>query len=478
MVLAQLGGSISRALQQMSNATIIDEKVLNDCLNEITRALLQSDVQFKLVRDMQTNIKKIVNLDDLAAGHNKRRIIQQAVFNELCKILDPGKPSFTPKKGKTSVVMFVGLQGSGKTTTCTKYAYYHQKKGWKPALVCADTFRAGAFDQLKQNATKAKIPFYGSYMESDPVKIAVEGVERFKKENCDLIIVDTSGRHKQEAALFEEMRQVSEATKPDLVIFVMDSSIGQAAFDQAQAFKQSVAVGAVIVTKMDGHAKGGGALSAVAATKSPVIFIGTGEHMDEFEVFDVKPFVSRLLGMGDWSGFMDKIHEVVPMDQQPELLQKLSEGNFTLRIMYEQFQNILKMGPISQVFSMLPGFSAELMPKGREKESQAKIKRSNPKLMNESRMIRIARGSGRQIREVMEMLEEYKRLAKIWSKMKGLKIPKKGDMSALSRNMNAQHMSKVLPPQMLKQIGGMGGFAKLDETDGIHKGHDGNVWRW
>uniref|UniRef100_A0A7N2LLJ5 signal-recognition-particle GTPase n=1 Tax=Quercus lobata TaxID=97700 RepID=A0A7N2LLJ5_QUELO len=271
MVLAQLGTSISRALQQMSNATIIDEKVLNECLNEITRALLQSDVQFKLVRDMQTNIKKIVNLDDLAAGHNKRKIIQQAIFNELCKMLDPGKPSFTPKKAKPSVVMFVGLQGSGKTTTCTKYAYYHQKKGWRPSLVCADTFRAGAFDQLKQNATKAKIPFYGSYTESDPVKIAVEGVERFKKENCDLIIVDTSGRHKQEAALFEEMRQVSEATKPDLVIFVMDSSIGQAAFDQAQAFKQSVSVGAVIVTKMDGHAKGGGALSATGLGVEPLI---------------------------------------------------------------------------------------------------------------------------------------------------------------------------------------------------------------
>ncbi|KAG8379811.1 hypothetical protein BUALT_Bualt07G0128300 [Buddleja alternifolia] len=487
MVLAQLGGSISRALQQMSNATIIDEKVLNDCLNEITRALLQADVQFKLVRDMQTNIKKIVNLDDLAAGHNKRKIIQQAIFNELCKILDPGKLAFTLKKGKPSVVMFVGLQGSGKTTRCTKYAYYHQKKGWKPALVCADTFRAGAFDQLKQNATKAKIPFYGRKSsskcvevvvipKSDPVRIAVEGVERFKKENCDLIIVDTSGRHKQEAALFEEMRQVSEATKPDLVIFVMDSSIGQAAFDQAQAFKQSVAVGAVIVTKMDGHAKGGGALSAVAATKSPVIFIGTGEHMDEFEVFDVKPFVSRLLGMGDWSGFMDKIHEVVPMDQQPELLQKLSEGTFTLRIMYEQFQNILKMGPIGQVFSMLPGFSQELMPQGREKESQAKIKRymtmmdsmtneeldsSNPKLMNESRIMRIARGCGRPVRDVVDMLEEYKRLAKVWGKMKGLKIPKKGEMSALSRNMNAQHMSKVLPPNMLKQIGGMGGLQNL-----------------
>ncbi|GER44113.1 signal recognition particle 54 kDa protein, partial [Striga asiatica] len=372
MVLAQLGGTITRALQQMSNATIIDEKVLNDCLNEITRALLQADVQFKLVADMKNNIKRIVNLDDLAAGHNKRRIIQQRIeaISELLLLV-----FFLVCERKDRGIDIYLIPGAGKTTTCTKYAYYHQKKGWKPALVCADTFRAGAFDQLKQNATKAKIPFYGSYTESDPVRIAVEGVERFKKENCDLIIVDTSGRHKQEASLFEEMRQVSEATKPDLVIFVMDSSIGQAAFDQAQAFKQSVSVGAVIITKMDGHAKGGGALSAVAATKSPVIFIGTGEHMDEFEVFDVKPFVSRLLGMGDWSGFMDKIQEVVPMDQQPELLQKLSEGNFTLRIMYEQFQNILKMGPIGQVFSMLPGFSQELMPKGREKESQAKIKR-------------------------------------------------------------------------------------------------------
>ncbi|KAK3427711.1 hypothetical protein EUGRSUZ_F03884 [Eucalyptus grandis] len=316
------------------------------------------------------------------------------------------------------------------------------------------------------------------------LKIAVEGVETFKKENCDLIIVDTSVRHKQDAALFEEMRQVSEATKPDLIVFVMDSSIGQSAFDQAKAFKQSVPVGAVIVTKMDGHAKGGGALSAVAATKSPVIFIGTGEHMDEFEVFDVKPFVSRLLGMGDWSGFMDKIHEVVPKDQQPELLQKLSEGNFTLRIMYEQFQNILKMGPIGQVFSMLPGFSSELMPKGQEKESQAKIKRymtmmdsmtneeldsSNPKIMNDSRIMRIARGSGRHVREVMEMLEEYKRLAKIWSKMKGLKIPTRGDMNMRSRNMNAQHMSRVLPPQMLKQIGGMGGLQNLMKQMGSGK---------
>ncbi|CAH8353793.1 unnamed protein product [Eruca vesicaria subsp. sativa] len=464
MVLAELGGRITHAIHQMRNVTIIDEKALNECLNEITRALLQSDVSFTLVKEMQTNIKKIVNLEDLAAGHNKRRIIEQAILSELCKMLDPGKSAFAPKKAKPSVVMFVGLQGAGKTTTCTKYAYYHQKKGYKPALVCADTFRAGAFDQLKQNATKAKIPFYGSYTESDPVKIAVEGVDRFKKEKCDLIIVDTSGRHKQEASLFEEMRQVAEATKPDLVIFVMDSSIGQAAFDQAQAFKQSVAVGAVIITKMDGHAKGGGALSAVAATKSPVIFIGTGEHMDQFEVFDVKPFVSRLLGMGDLSGLVDKLQGVVPKDQQAEYLEKISKGNFSMRMMYDQYQSLLNAGPLSELFSRVPGVSAQMIPSG----SEAKIKKymtmmdsmtneeldsSTPKAFNESRIMRIARGSGRIVREVMELLEEYKKLAKAFSNMKGLKMAKNGDMSS---NRNAQQlMSRVIPPQMLQQFGSL-----------------------
>eukprot|EP00899_Mesostigma_viride_P005040 jgi/Mesvir1/14537/Mv05229-RA.1 len=276
--------------------------------------------------------------------------------------------------------------------------------------------------------------------------------------------------------------------KPDQIVFVMDSSMGQAAFDQAKAFKESVEVGAVIVTKMDGHAKGGGALSAVAATKSPVIFIGTGEHMDEFEPFEAKNFVQRLLGMGDWSGFMDKIQDVIPADQQPDLIQKLTEGQFSLRIMYEQFQNILKMGPLGQVMSMIPGFSAELMPKGREKESAAKIKKfmyimdsmtdleldsTNPKLLADaSRIHRIARGSGRSVRDVNELMEEYRRLAKIWGKMKGLKIPKKGEMSSMSRNMNVAQMSKILPPQMLKQMGGVSALQNMMKQMG---GKDGGL---
>lgn len=192
--------------------------------------------------------------------------------------------------------MFVGLQGSGKTTTCTKLAHYYKRRSWRTGLVCADTFRAGAFDQLKQNAAKARIPFYGSYTEIDPVVIARDGVKKFKEENFDIIIVDTSGRHKQEESLFEEMIQVYNTIKPDNVVFVMDASIGQACEAQARAFNEKVDVGSVIVTKLDGHAKGGGALSAVAATQSPINFIGTGEHIDQFEPFDASSFVRKLLG--------------------------------------------------------------------------------------------------------------------------------------------------------------------------------------
>lgn len=312
-------------------------------------------MNIKLVSTLRNNIKKKVNIEELAAGLDKRRIIQKALYDELVSLLEPGNVPFVPKKGKSNVIMFVGLQGSGKTTTCTKYAYHYQKKGWKVALVCADTFRAGAFDQLKQNAAKAKVPFYGSYTEANPVVIAKEGVDKFKAEGYEIIIVDTSGRHKQESELFEEMKQVSLGVKPDEHIFVVDSSIGQTAFDQAAAFRNSVNVGSVIVTKMDGHAKGGGALSAVAATNSPISFIGTGEHMDEFQVFKPGPFISRLMGMGDVAGLADKIKDagLDPNDQSK--FANITKGIFTFRDLQQQFQYILNLGPLGDFMSMIPG---------------------------------------------------------------------------------------------------------------------------
>ncbi|KAG2436546.1 hypothetical protein HYH02_011483 [Chlamydomonas schloesseri] len=497
MVLQELGSRISKAVATLAASSVIDEKVLDALLKEICTALLQSDVNVKQVANLRNGVKKRVNIQELAAGLNKQRVIEKAVFDELCDMLDSGvdpkKLELKKEKGKQQVVMFVGLQGSGKTTTCTKYAYYYKKKGWKPALVCADTYRAGAFDQLKQNATKAQIPFYGSYKETDPAAIAQQGVLRFREEGRDLIIVDTSGRHKQEAALFEEMKQVAAAVSPDVIIFVMDGSIGQAAFDQAKAFKEAVEVGAVIITKLDGHAKGGGALSAVAATKSPIIFLGTGEHMDQFESFETKRFVQRLLGKGDVSGLMDKIQDVIPEDKQPELLDTISKGNVNMRVLKDMFESVLELGPMSQMMSMLPGFNSELMPKGNDKQNQMMIRRyitiiesmtdkemdtTNIKMLSEpSRVNRLARGSGSTPAQVLALLESYKHYSKYATQaLKAANLPKnlkgmKGDVQMNPRQMQAAlgKMSRALPPQLMQQLGGVSGLQSL------MKGLDGKM---
>ncbi|CAL8099651.1 unnamed protein product [Orchesella dallaii] len=483
MVLAELGRKITTALRSLNNATVINEEVLNAMLKEICSALLEADVNVRLVKKLRENVRGAIDFDEMAAGVNKRRMIQTTVFQELVKLVDPGVKAYQPVKAKSNVIMFVGLQGSGKTTTCTKLAYHYMKKGWKTCLVCADTFRAGAYDQLKQNATKARIPFYGSYTEIDPVVIAQDGVEMFRKENFEIIIVDTSGRHKQEDSLFEEMLQVSNAVDPDNIIFVMDATIGQACESQSRAFKEKVDVGSVIITKLDGHAKGGGALSAVAATQSPVIFIGTGEHIDDLEPFKTKPFISKLLGMGDIEGLVEKVEELKLEDNQ-ELIKKIQHGHFTLRDMYEQFQNIMKMGPFSQIMGMIPGFSQDFLGKGSEQESMARLKRlmtimdsmndgeldnrDGSKLFTKQpgRILRVSYGSGVTEREVRELLTQYTKFAAVVKKMGGIKgLFKGGDMA---KNVNPtqmaklnQQMAKMMDPRVFQQMGGMNGLQSI-----------------
>lgn len=465
----------------MATAVVIDEKVVDKLTKTISIALLQADVDVHLVKKLQQNLKSKIKLDDSAAGLSKRKMIQSTVIKELYGLLDSGNEPYKMKKGQTNVIMFVGLQGCGKTTTCTKYAYYWRQKGWRTALVCADTFRAGAFDQLKQNATRANIPFYGSYTERDPVVVAEAGVEQFKKENYEIIIVDTSGRHKQEAALFEEMQEVARVVSPNEVIFVMDSSIGQAAKDQAQAFRDAVDVGSCIITKLDGNAKGGGALSAVAATKSPIIFVGTGEHIDDFEEFNTKSFVSRLLGMGDITGLLKMFEEKKDVFEKPELYKKITEGkgNFTFRDMYEQFQTLMKLGPLGKVMSMIPGFS-NIMGKGKEKESVNRIKRfmtvmdsmNNGELDGDDkvfqqqpkRIIRIAKGSGVHPQYVAEVLKTYKPFKNVASKIKdlsrnGMLDPRK--MQGKNGQMNMRQLAGMFPPQMVQQMGGMGNLQQM-----------------
>jgi len=381
--------------------------------------------------------------------------------------------------------MFVGLQGSGKTTTCAKYAYYYRKKGWKTALVCADTFRAGAFDQLKQNATKIQVPFYGSYTETDPVQIAEEGVQHFKDERFEIIIVDTSGRHKQEQDLFNEMKQVEAHVKPDEIIFVMDSSIGQACYDQALAFRKAVNVGSVIITKLDGHAKGGGALSAVAATESPIIFIGLGERFDDFESFEAQSFIQRILGMGDIKKLFEVVKDAVNLEDQPKILEDIKSGKFTLRDLQSQFHSILKLGSLNQFMSMIPGLGTSILTKGNEQESITRIKRflcmldsmtsdelEGKAMLVQQRMVRIAKGSGTKLREVNDLIEEHKRLAKIVEKMGKMNLGKGNDIMSMTRHPGQmmKKMQNVVDPKMLQQMGGMGNIMNMMKEMGKMEG--------
>ncbi|KAI5477073.1 hypothetical protein MNV49_006872 [Pseudohyphozyma bogoriensis] len=476
MVLADLGKRLNAAISSLSASSPIDEAALDLTLKTICAALLESDVNVKLVKNLRDRTKvrvlpQLVEIQrkssgDALAGNKGKQLIQKTVFEELVALVDPGDlaaPNFNPKKGKTNVIMMVGLQGAGKTTTCTKLATHYMRRGLKTALVCADTFRAGAFDQLKQNAVRAKVPFFGSYTETDPVAIASSGVEKFRAERFDIIIVDTSGRHRQESELFQEMVQIGEAVEPDMTVLVLDGAIGQAAEAQSLAFKSAANFGAIIVTKLDGHAKGGGAISAVAATKTPIIFIGTGEHLHDLEKFSPQPFISKMLGMGDLQGLMENAQEIAMAnpERQENMMKKLEKGEFTIRDLKEQMATIMGMGPLSKLTSMIPGMS-EMMG-GNEEEASTKMRRiafifdsmtteeldSDGKLFQNDgastskavapsengkeketqddasprepnrRVLRVARGSGTSVNEVEELLSQHQMFAGVVKKAGG-----------------------------------------------------------
>lgn len=445
-------------------------------IKEIASALLEADVNVRLVQQLRKSIKATVNFKELPPAVNKKRLIQKAVFDELVNLVNPHSEPFKPKKGRANVIMFVGLQGAGKTTTCTKLARHYQARGFKACLVCADTFRAGAFDQLKQNATKAKIPYYGSLTETDPAVVAKEGVDKFKKEKFEIIIVDTSGRHRQESALFQEMIDIQQAVTPDETIMVLDASIGQQAESQAKAFKDAADFGAIIITKTDGHASGGGAISAVAATHTPIVFIGTGEHMLDLERFVPKQFVSKLLGMGDMAGLVEHVQSL-KLDQK-DTIKHITEGVFTIRDLRDQLQNIMKMGPLSKMAGMIPGMS-NMMQGMDDDEGNAKLRRmlyiadsmtkkeldSDGKIFLDQpeRMTRVARGSGTSVREVEDLLTQQRMMAGMAKKMGGNMKNMQKAQAAMGGGRGGNQAAQMAAMQKrMQSMGGAGGGGMPD----------------
>ncbi|MBI4394115.1 MAG: signal recognition particle protein [Euryarchaeota archaeon] len=417
MVLDNLGDSLRKTLAKVANATRIDADLVKEVVRDIQRALLQADVNVKLVLQITKRIEDRSLTEKPKPGAHPREHVVRIVYEELVAIL--GKPREVAVRSQR--IMLLGLYGQGKTTTAGKLAKYFQKKGLRPALIAADVHRPAAYDQLKQLSEQVKCPFYGEPGVTDAPGIVKRGLAAIKG---DVFIVDTAGRHSLDDELMKEIEAVARIVNPQEKLLVLDAQVGQQAGPQAKAFATSVAgLTGVIVTKLDGTAKAGGALSAVAETGAPIVFIGVGEHVDDFEKFDSARFISRLLGMGDIQTLLEKAQEVVEDEAEAErAAKKIMSGKFTLRDMRDQMDMLTQMGPLSKVMDMIPGISGAKakMPAGHMDETQARLKRfrvvmdsmteeelENPDEIKGTRIARIAKGAGVTPKEVKDLLKYY-----------------------------------------------------------------------
>jgi signal recognition particle subunit SRP54 len=416
MALERLGSTLYEALKKIFRVSIVDEAAVKELVRDVQRALLQADVNVQLVLDISKRIEERALKEQLPPGISRREHVIKVVYEELTRFLGEKPVPLKVEPGKKFTIMLVGIQGSGKTTAAAKLARYFQKRGLKPALICADTYRPGAYAQLQQLANKINVPLYGDSKAKDPVKIALEGIKQFNDK--EVIIIDTAGRHKEEQELIKEMKMLERNIKPDEVMLVIDGTIGQQAMVQAKAFNEATPIGSIIVTKLDGSARGGGALSAVAATGAPIKFISTGEKVEDMEPFVPSRFVGRLLGMGDLETLLEKVREAeirVPEKKAKAIL----SGKFTLTDMYEQFEAMKGMGPFRKLLKMLPGMSYDIpedalnlaedrLEKWRVMiQSMTPEERDDPKKFNASRVRRVARGSGTSEKEVKELIKQY-----------------------------------------------------------------------
>jgi signal recognition particle subunit SRP54 len=438
MALDSLGSSLYGALKKLFRASVVDEAAVKELVRDIQRALLQADVNVKLVLGISKQIEERSLKEKVPPGISRREHVIKVVYEELTRFVGDKPVPVKMEPGKKKIIMLVGIQGSGKTTQAAKLARYFQKRGLKPALICADTYRPGAFAQLEQLANRINVPVYGDVKAKDPVKVVHEGLKQF--DDKEIIIVDTAGRHKEEQELIKEMTTLEKKIKPDEVMMVIDGTIGQQALIQAQTFHEATPIGSILVTKLDGSARGGGALSAVAATGAPIKFIGTGEKIEDIESFIPSRFVGRLLGMGDLETLLEKVRDAeikVPEKKAKAIL----SGKFTLTDMYEQFEAVKGMGPFRKIFKMLPGMSYDVpeemlnTAEGRlEKwrviiQSMRPEEKENPKVFNSSRVRRVARGSGTSEKDVKDLLKQYvimRKMLKMFKRKKKLPFMGKG----------------------------------------------------
>ncbi len=428
-MLDNLKTNLRAAIKKLVNSSGIDEELIKELSKDVQRALLQSDVNVRLVLEITKKLEERSLNENPPPGLSRKDHIVKILYDELAKLLG-NETEFSFKPGTLNKVLMLGIQGSGKTTITSKLAKFLTKQGYKVGVIGADTFRPGALVQLKTMCEKANVEVYGDEKNKNSPQLVKNGLKHFENSNLDVVLIDTAGRHKEEKDLLNEMKEINKVADPELALLVIDGTIGQQCFNQADAFHKIVPVGGIIITKLDSSAKGGGAIAASAATGAQIMYIGTGERIDDLEQFSPTRFVGRLLGMGDVKAVLE-LAKRLESEADDVRLKRISSGKMNMEDFFYQLEEVTKVGSLRGFLDSMPGLSGMVKEdqldqmEGRvEKwryiiQSMTKKEKADPDLLNSSRIKRIARGSGWPEHEVKELLKNYKNSKNMMKASKG-----------------------------------------------------------
>jgi signal recognition particle subunit SRP54 len=430
---------LSSAFGRFRARGILTEANIKDGLREVRTALLEADVNFQVVQEFMQRVGDRAVGTQLIKSVRPEQQIVKIVHDELVELMGPVDPSIRFEKTGPTILMLCGLQGSGKTTTCGKLARLLASQGRKPLLVAADLQRPAAVEQLKVIGQQLDVPVF-SATDSSPIQVCQDAVVEANRQGRDTVLLDTAGRLHVDDELMAELTRIEKKVKPHQVFFVCDALTGQDAVASAGAFNQALELDGVIMTKLDGDARGGAALSVKAITGMPILFASTGEKLDAFERFHPDRMAQRILGMGDVLTFVEKAQREVDEDQAAEMERKLRKAEFTFDDFLDQLKTIRRMGPIGNLIGMLPGAGAQLKGmKVDEREldrveaivlSMTPEERRRPELIKGSRRLRIAKGSGTTVQAVNQLVKQFDQMRKLMKSMSRGKMP---DLGALMR---------------------------------------------
>ncbi len=439
MAFESLSDKLQSAFDKLKGKGVITEKDVNDAMREVKLALLEADVNFKVVKEFVATVKEKAMGSEVMQSLTPSQQIIKIVDEELVKLLGGTASKLTYSPSGFSTYMLVGLQGTGKTTTAGKLANFLKQSGKKPMLCACDIYRPAAIDQLEIVGKSVNTPVYVDRESRDPAKIAIAAKEEALRKGYNVLIVDTAGRLQIDEELMDELVHIKSKIKPHEILLVVDALTGQDAVNVADGFNQTLGVDGIIMTKMDGDSRGGAALSTKKVTGKPIKFIGTGEKQDALQVFHPERMASRILGMGDMLSLIEEAERTFDDKQAAKMEEKLKKNQFTLEDFLEQMGQVKKMGGISKILDMLPGMNKAQMQGFNIKESEKEFhameaiiqsmtvkERRDPSLLNASRRRRIAAGSGRTVSEINQLIKKYNDAKKM---LKQFQNP-----SALKRN--------------------------------------------